>query len=509
MSRAIHLNPQTAHNEWLLLQSGNRTAAAGDLARVVAAAFMADFSSQGRFRRGYIWLLCRMAAHQAPEISAAAMQALYGTIIEGLCDDFSEPGVRACNLVLVQILTFVRGQPQGRNIAALLARTGIRGPAALLPRYRRIRHRPALPFECRRRVQKVVILSRVSVGADIAITSIIIQRLREVFPQAEMILIGPRHLADFFAAVPRLRWLQVEYKRQGSLLSRLDGWPLLVEIIERESKGLTEEQLLVFDPDSRLSQLGLLPLAEERRTCYFNSRANPTPHDSPSLPALTNGWLNQLLTEDIFLPPGLFLAREKLLAGRRYGERLRRAGTAGILVLNLGVGGNQRKRINGLFEEELLIAILQAMANTVIVLDTGSDPEEKERTGKLLAAMRGRGVPVASLAEEEMAGKEASFAHGVVGFSGGLGALGGLVAMADAFCGYDSSGQHLASALGIPAVIVFTGAPNPRFLDRWRSLAPATLTLTVQQPLSSPAMTDLLGQVVNNLKSRVKIKSTC
>jgi ADP-heptose:LPS heptosyltransferase len=92
------------------------------------------------------------------------------------------------------------------------------------------------------------------------------------------------------------------------------------------------------------------------------------------------------------------------------------------------------------------------------------------------------------------------FAHGVVGFAGSLGALAALISQGDAYCGYDSCGQHLAGALQIPAVIVFAGAPNPRFFARWRSQAPATRTIAVgAPPLAARERAELIDQVVSRL----------
>ena len=39
-------------------------------------------------------------------------------------------------------------------------------------------------------IKKILLLSRVTIGADVAVTSIIIQRLAELYPKAEMVLIG-------------------------------------------------------------------------------------------------------------------------------------------------------------------------------------------------------------------------------------------------------------------------------------------------------------------------------
>ena len=38
----------------------------------------------------------------------------------------------------------------------------------------------------------------------------------------------------------------------------------------------------------------------------------------------------------------------------------------------------------------------------------------------------------------------------------------------DLYIGYDSAGQHVAAACGVPLVSIFAGFPSDRFLARWR-----------------------------------------
>jgi ADP-heptose:LPS heptosyltransferase len=35
------------------------------------------------------------------------------------------------------------------------------------------------------------------------------------------------------------------------------------------------------------------------------------------------------------------------------------------------------------------------------------------------------------------------------------------------YVGYDSAGQHVAAACGIPLITIFAGYPNERFFERW------------------------------------------
>ena len=49
----------------------------------------------------------------------------------------------------------------------------------------------------------------------------------------------------------------------------------------------------------------------------------------------------------------------------------------------------------------------------------------------------------------------------------GIGQTAALIGTSDDFIGYDSACQHIAASLGIPAVTVFAGTNNPRFIRRW------------------------------------------
>jgi ADP-heptose:LPS heptosyltransferase len=55
-----------------------------------------------------------------------------------------------------------------------------------------------------------------------------------------------------------------------------------------------------------------------------------------------------------------------------------------------------------------------------------------------------------------------------------------LIGASDLYVGYDSAFQHVAAALGIPAIDVFVNPPNATFARRWRphSSAPVSVIET-------------------------------
>jgi ADP-heptose:LPS heptosyltransferase len=245
-------------------------------------------------------------------------------------------------------------------------------------------------------------------------------------------------------------------------------------------RELTEgvEQTLVVDPDSRLTQLGLLPLTSEvagrtsaHGTDYLFFPSREYRHDSTaSLSELTSAWLDEVLAPAQPVRPSLSLKPADLEASRSLTRRIRRERQP-IITVNFGVGGNQSKRVSDDFEKELVNTLLQEGA--VVVLDKGAGADEARGAEAVIEfATRSSNdrLRVIELDEESMArlpGGDRIEAQLVV-WSGRIGVLAALIGESDLYIGYDSAGQHIASALGVPCVDVFAGFSSRRMPDRWR-----------------------------------------
>jgi hypothetical protein len=262
--------------------------------------------------------------------------------------------------------------------------------------------------------ERIVLLSRVTLGADIAVTSIFAQALEARFPNSELTLAGSRKSAELLG----LPLLPVDYARSGGLRARLKSVAALLEL---------EDDTLIIDPDSRLTQLGIYPVAPEHRYYFFNSRGVDAPG---SLTDLARDWCARVFEVDIPRP------RIKVGAAPFGFE-----GPA--ITVSLGVGGNEAKRVGAGFERRLLQE-LSSRAATVIV-DKGAGDDE------------------AALAESAAEGLT-----NVKFWSGSFASFAALIANSDLYVGYDSAGQHAAAALGIPLVSIFVDAVNDRFFERWR-----------------------------------------
>ena len=150
-------------------------------------------------------------------------------------------------------------------------------------------------------MKKILLLSRVTIGADVAITSIIIQRLAKLFPSAELVLIGGSKLDEIYGGNPNIRLSQVAYNRKGGLLGRLSSWQAVLNIIDRELAACPLENTILIDPDSRLSQLGVLPIIDLDHYFFFDSRSAVSFAGNLSMAQLTNAWLNKITGSGGFL----------------------------------------------------------------------------------------------------------------------------------------------------------------------------------------------------------------
>lgn len=375
-------------------------------------------------------LVERALDEQDPFVSAAATRALFSIIIERLADLF-EPSL--CD-VYARLFSHVIS----RALPAYSA-------DELLLRYRRVRQVRRFPGG---EVKRVFVLSRITLGADVAITSVVLAAAKERFPDAEICLIGPQKNAEMFAADTRIGCVPVAYGRSDLLRERLAAAVELQTIAD-------EPGAIVIDPDSRLTQLGLIPICEDSRYYFFESRAFGGQLETP-LPELTSEWLQEVF--DVESRPYVAPAVQDTVAE---------------IAVSLGVGENANKRLDGEFEYELLTALLDKGRS--IVLDRGAGGEEAARVDALVERL---GAPAALHVHN---GSYASFASHIV--------------QSKFYVGYDSAGQHVAAAAGVPLVSVFTGYVCERMLARWRPNGCRSNVITVNERNRSSALERVLQAI--------------
>jgi len=469
------------------------------LSRQVAHSFMDSYLKDCHYEEDYIVLLCEMTTiSQDPGLNSVAARALFSIIIESLCDEFEELQTETYNRVMTQVITFCRKLSAGRELDRSLNNFRIYSPRDLLERIKTIRME-ARSLSRHRDIRKILILSRVTIGADVAVTSIIIQRLAELYPKAEMVLIGGRKLDEIYGGNPRIRLQRAEYERNGGLLERLSNWQLVLNIIQQELASCPLDHTILVDPDSRLSQLGVLPVIPPDHYYFFDSRSDVSFAGNMSMAQLTNAWLDKATGVEDFRYPAVWLLPGPMQKAAGLYHRLKDNGTHRVITINFGVGGNPRKKVGRFLEQELLLSLLQE-PNTVIVLDKGLGEKELQYSNSLLDAVKQKGYPIEdAVFDTEF---DSHISSGVIGLQTRIGEIAAIIAKCDEYIGYDSACQHIAAALQTPCLTIFAGSNNMRFIRRWSAFGANSCQIVHVDTLSDPTAVDAEDIIIRIMNER-------
>lgn len=336
-------------------------------------------------------------------VALEATRRFFREVVEPNCDSFDRGAADEYARLFASVIG--RGLPGYREDDLLRRYENVR-------RVRRYEGRP----------QRVCVLSRVTLGADVAVTSVMLDAAKQRFPDAKICLVGPVKNLELFAGDGRVVPVAVPYGRAGALRERLEASEAIRAVVDAPGT-------LVIDPDSRLTQLGMIPICDDERYLYFESRAYCA-DSRATLSALAAGWANETLG-----------VRE----AKPYLTPLATRSDAAITV-SLGVGENEEKRAG----DELEAAAVSRLVSfgVPMVIDRGAGGEEAQRVERIVRAL---GDPKNLRVHE---GSFASFASQIM--------------QSKLYFGYDSAGQHVAAASGVALVTVFAGYACERTFDRWR-----------------------------------------
>lgn len=494
------------------------TAVTEQMAGDAAEQFLERALGCGEYLRDAITLVTEIATLEEPCLSEPGRRATFPNLIERLSDSFDPAACLLYDRVFAQMIGICRALPQGRALDTGLRDCGLQTEADLLQRKERLRRRPAWRERPEHEaVRKVLVLSRVTLGADVTVSSVVLQKAQQVFPAAERVLLGSSKLGELFGGDPTLRVRAVAYPSGGTLLERLTNWLSISAAVGNEISSLTPPEYVLLDPDSRMLQLGMLPApGEESRYFFFESRAWGGTGDGRTLSELARDWLNEMLGGSGAVSPRVWLREEDLQAGREAARRLR-AGSPFLTAISFGAGGNNAKRRADPFEEQLIRGLLNQGGS--VLLDKGAGDEELERANRLVEKLRATGRPALELnavSIPHLLSGDSGVGRRLATWEGGIGGWSGLVASSDAFIGYDSASQHIAAALGTPVIVIFTADAPSVFRQRWRPTGHAPVRIISEetagagQPASAASTERLVRETLrlhNEICSRGETRS--
>lgn len=439
--------------------------ALSQLARQIANSFMDHYYQDSRYDEGYIDLMCQMATSFADkELSKVVSAAFFSVIIEELCDDYEDFRFEAYNRVMSQVVSYCRNVPAGKKLDQYLNRFNLFSADDLFNRAACI-HTQDYHFNAEAKAIKwIYLLSRITIGADVAILSVMVQRLSNLFPDAKIIILGNLNLREIFGGNPCIQIQEVAYTRGGGLLERIESWCSAVDLLEREAAASRAGEVLVIDSDSRITQLGVLPIISDENCLYFNSHKDSSSSENACMAEHANAWMDQVFGCGEFCYPKVWPAPALLNRAETIINSLLQSGCQRITAVNFGVGGNPRKRLGSGFEKKLICELLK-QSKTVVILDRGFGAEELAGSQEIADEVKSRGYAVCHA--EFKQGKIENFSHGLLTVEGSIGQISALIGGSDEFIGYDSACQHIAAAMAVPTTTIFAGSNNPRFVRRW------------------------------------------
>jgi len=422
------------------------------------ASFWRHHSRRRAPLRSSVERLAELALAPDPRVAAEGTRVLFERIVEPLCDGFTQRGADTYRRLFAQVIDVARRNAQCSALDEALHAAGVRGERDLLRT-----PAPKRPTANERaRVRAVIVLSRLTLGADVAICMPLLRHAEAAFPNADIAFVGTDAAQVIARSFPRATHVRVPYGCGDFLADRLNAWPALHESVRTLRASYSPEEVVLIDPDSRLTQLGLLRPVEDERYFHFPSRHYGV-HATDPLGVLVGRWMS----ESFGPAPGgdcrLRVAEPEAAWARALRERC--GGTCPLVAIHFGVGGNDKKRAGIEFETELVEWLVQGGCR--VLLARGASADEIDESYRLCRRLADRGVGITHLPPgcdlDGLTGRCAD----VLTWEASVDAFVATIAHADVFIGYDSAGQHIAAALGAPAISLFVEASGRRHALRW------------------------------------------
>ncbi|MFA5350183.1 MAG: type I phosphomannose isomerase catalytic subunit [Candidatus Omnitrophota bacterium] len=427
--------------------------------------------------------LIRIGMYQDGAIAKTALGPIFAGVVEYLNDFLTVEARDIFSRFICQMITIAREYPECEEFSRKLSEFGLHTEADLLSYHNRIRKE--LTFKettPRDQIKGIVVLPRMTIGAETAVNAAMINRILELYPNTTVYFIADKKIIPMLEGNPRVKVLVLKQasRRGAGLGSRLTAWlDILAQVREINPD-------YVFSADSRVDSQGLFPLVPAERYFYWENtikRGEPM----KTLATLVNEKMDKVfgLRQDGISVPTLYFTEVTTRFARTLKKKLNLAGRY-VVAIKYDVGGEYSKSLGQEFNREHLKVVLSS--NTIVIMDRGFDEEELKQSQELIDMAKESGVTVIEVTDKDGGlGRQvdALDAADVVGgksvlivFYGTIGGWVSLTGIANQAFSYDSVNQHVAAAdkvfhgesvmPGTPVVIAFTGYHSEIFPVAWR-----------------------------------------
>ncbi|GAG53458.1 unnamed protein product, partial [marine sediment metagenome] len=204
------------------------------LCKQAACSFIDNAFYNKYYEKEYIDLLCDISlCEKDDQATIVASNSLFW-IIEKLCDDYQDFQFDIYSKVMTQIISKCRLHYKGEALNKNLNDKNIFNSFDLSNQAHEA-HFKIYKFEQNNTARKIFILSRITLGADVAITSVIMQHMENKFPESEIVIIGPLKLKEIFEGKSNIKIRSLNYYKHEGLIGKINKWIEAADIIEEES----------------------------------------------------------------------------------------------------------------------------------------------------------------------------------------------------------------------------------------------------------------------------------
>ena len=430
--------------EILRYVSGNSEADMTKRAKVIAKKIMEEHCLGIGIDKQRVKELFDLAIHKDESVAKSGIDATFKAIIEPLNDSFDAADRDVYYEIFSYVIQLIRDLQEAVHIDETLKTFGLFTQQDLLDRVRDLILPDKVGPSHRHNVKKVFVLSRVTIGADVAITSIIIERSKTLFPNAQILFLANRKNYELFGGDENMKIIPLDYQRRGGLISRLESWLEALENINSETKDMEPDEFVIIDSNSRITQLGLLPLVREDAGYYLFEPLAHADEEMRKLGEDVNEWMNKVFVGEAIKPvyPTLNIPDRYSEAAKEFYRNVTENNEFTVTV-NFGVGGNDDKRISDEFEFEVVSCLIEN--GVKVILDEGFGKDEIERSDKIIDRLKELGKITVKV-NEDLAFPAASNPD-LITYKGGIGQFAALISQSRFYIGYDSMGQHVACGL--------------------------------------------------------------
>ncbi|MBN1354589.1 MAG: hypothetical protein JW994_07995 [Candidatus Omnitrophica bacterium] len=453
----------------------------------IVGSFRICYANTKGVLRDDIEALALLITHRNEEIAKAAYPSwLYG-IGNWLSDFHSQREMLVHDRVIAQTLQVARkvsGHPWeklDKNLTeyGLMSEEDMAGLHAELGKVQSLAKRGVTDRE---KIKKIIVISRLKPGGDIAMNSVIFTKVKRMLPHAEIVFVGAPNGEDLYGGDNAIRLIPIKQAKETVFAARALNAGAVREAVENELRGLQKgEEALVFDISVRNTHFGVfpaLPAATAPRNYMYYEEIT---EGDVTLSEEIDRWLYEIFDKE----QGSAFRRSYAYASvgpkhNQLADEILRAAhleNQNFVTLTLGTGGDESKQISVQFEADLVQNILATGRNVIM---SKGDRREVERVNAVVSELEKRHVAVGHIDGANITAVTETKTPKVVTVSTTLGGFSALIGKSEQLICYSSAPKHIGGALRVPTVVIYLREEGVH--DKWIPYTPSPVDVVRVTP---------------------------